>query len=54
MKTQRWNWLDEGLLPVLLTLMRTAWLWPWLALGAFAVLLGEWWLYLRRPGGIPA
>ncbi|MEZ6145522.1 MAG: BatA and WFA domain-containing protein [Planctomycetaceae bacterium] len=29
-------------------------LWPWLALGAFAVLLGEWWLYLRRPGGIPA
>ncbi|MCB0113752.1 MAG: DUF4129 domain-containing protein [Caldilineaceae bacterium] len=32
MKTQRWNWLDEGLLPALLVLMRTAWLWPWLAL----------------------
>ncbi len=29
-------------------------LWPWLAFAAFAVLLGEWWLYLRRPGGAPA
>ncbi|MBX3436637.1 MAG: BatA and WFA domain-containing protein [Planctomycetaceae bacterium] len=28
-------------------------LWPWLALSAFAVLLGEWWLFLRRPGGVP-
>ncbi len=31
-KTRPWNWLDNGLLPILLILMRTAWLWPWLAL----------------------
>ncbi|MGD9855218.1 MAG: BatA and WFA domain-containing protein [Planctomycetaceae bacterium] len=29
-------------------------LWPWLAFAALTVLLGEWWLYLRRPGGVPA
>jgi hypothetical protein len=29
-------------------------LWPWLAFAAFAVLLGEWWLFLRRPGGAGA
>ena len=28
-------------------------LWHWLAYAAFAVLLGEWWLFLRRPGGVP-
>ncbi|MBX2998870.1 MAG: DUF4129 domain-containing protein [Caldilineaceae bacterium] len=32
MQQERWNWLEDGILPVLLTLMRTAWLWPWLAL----------------------
>jgi hypothetical protein len=32
MKMRSWNWLDEGLLPILMVLMRTAWLWPWLAL----------------------
>ncbi len=29
-------------------------LWPWFAFAAFVILLGEWWLYLRRPGGVPA
>lgn len=28
----RWNWLDRGLLPLLLALLRLCWLWPWLAL----------------------
>lgn len=28
----RWNWLDHGLLPLLLAVMRFCWLWPWLAL----------------------
>lgn len=28
----RWNWLENGLLPLLLSLVRFAWLWPWLNL----------------------
>ncbi|MCX6044953.1 MAG: DUF4129 domain-containing protein [Chloroflexi bacterium] len=28
----RWNWLDNGLLPLLLALLRFCWLWPWLGL----------------------
>jgi hypothetical protein len=32
MQAERWNWLEDGVMPLLLTLMRTAWLWPWLAL----------------------
>lgn len=28
----RWNWLDDGLLPLLLALLRFCWLWPWLGL----------------------
>ena len=26
----RWSWLDDGVMPILLTLLRTCWLWPWL------------------------
>lgn len=29
---KRWNWLDNGLLPLLLAVMRACWLWPWLGL----------------------
>ena len=32
MQSERWNWLDDGVLPLLLAGMRAAWLWPWLAL----------------------
>jgi hypothetical protein len=32
MRWLRWNWLDRGLLPLLLALLRFCWLWPWLAL----------------------
>jgi hypothetical protein len=32
MNWPRWNWLDHGLLPLLLALVRFSWLWPWLAL----------------------
>lgn len=32
MQSERWNWLDEGVVPLLLATMRAAWLWPWLAL----------------------
>lgn len=32
MRWLRWNWLDHGLLPLLLALLRFCWLWPWLAL----------------------
>ncbi|NJN82241.1 MAG: DUF4129 domain-containing protein [Caldilineaceae bacterium] len=28
----RWNWLDNGLMPLLLATLRACWLWPWLAL----------------------
>ena len=27
----RWNWLDDGLLPLLLALLRFCWLWSWLS-----------------------
>lgn len=30
MDSPRWHWLDDGLLPLLLTTVRAAWLWPWL------------------------
>lgn len=29
---RRWNWLEDGLLPLLLVLLRFCWLWPWLDL----------------------
>lgn len=29
---RRWNWLDNGVLPLSVTILRTCWLWPWLAL----------------------
>ncbi|MFN8490526.1 MAG: DUF4129 domain-containing protein [Caldilineaceae bacterium] len=29
---RRWSWLDNGLLPLLLALLRFCWLWPWLGL----------------------
>jgi len=29
---QSWSWLDDGVLPVLLALLRACWLWPWLVL----------------------
>jgi hypothetical protein len=32
MRWLRWNWLDQGLLPLLLATIRFCWLWPWLAL----------------------
>lgn len=32
MRWLRWNWLDQGLLPLLLALLRFCWLWPWLNL----------------------
>lgn len=32
MRWLRWNWLDRGLLPLLLALLRFCWLWPWLGL----------------------
>lgn len=32
MQQERWNWLEDGVLPILLTLMRASWLWLWLAL----------------------
>jgi hypothetical protein len=38
MRWQRWNWLDHGLLPLLLALVRFGWLWPWLHLGRLLLL----------------
>ena len=32
MRWLRWNWLDQGLLPLLLATIRFCWLWPWLIL----------------------
>ena len=32
MSWSRWNWLDDGLLPLAVTILRVCWLWPWLAL----------------------
>ncbi|HMN26846.1 MAG TPA: hypothetical protein PKE45_01735, partial [Caldilineaceae bacterium] len=32
MRWLRWNWLDQGLLPLLLAIIRFCWLWPWLLL----------------------
>ncbi len=32
MQSERWNWLDEGIVPLLSATLRAAWLWPWLAL----------------------
>jgi hypothetical protein len=29
-------------------------LWGWFAWGALALLLGEWWYFQKRPGGVPA
>lgn len=28
----QWSWLNDGALPLLVTLLRTCWFWPWLAL----------------------
>jgi hypothetical protein len=28
-------------------------LWGWFALAGLALLLGEWWAFQRRPGGVP-
>jgi hypothetical protein len=30
MSLRRWNWLDEGVLPLAVVLLRTCWLWAWL------------------------
>lgn len=27
-----WNWLDDGVLPLLIAIVRTCWVWPWLLL----------------------
>lgn len=32
MSWKRWNWLDSGVLPLTLVVLRVCWLWPWLAL----------------------
>jgi len=32
MSWSRWNWLDDGVLPLAVTILRVCWLWPWLAL----------------------
>jgi hypothetical protein len=32
MSWKRWNWLDSGVLPLTLAVLRVCWLWPWLAL----------------------
>jgi hypothetical protein len=32
MSWKRWNWLDSGILPLALAVLRACWLWPWLAL----------------------
>ncbi len=49
MNWKHWRWLDDGVLPLLLALMRFAWLWPWslLAVSFFSpshqgVLLAPW------------
>ncbi len=41
----RWNWVDDGLLPLILIGLRACWLWPWLALLRV-------WFYPRHPGPI--
>jgi len=41
---RRWPWLEEGVLPLLVLLLRLSWLWPWL------VMLGRW---LLPPGAPP-
>ncbi len=43
MSWRRWPWLEEGVLPLLLLLLRLSWLWPWLTI------LGRWLL----PAGAP-
>ena len=32
MNWHRWRWLNEGLLPVMIVILRLCWLWPWLEL----------------------
>ncbi|UCC64156.1 MAG: DUF4129 domain-containing protein [Anaerolineae bacterium] len=32
MRWNRWNWLDDGALPLAMVILRFCWLWPWLAL----------------------
>jgi hypothetical protein len=32
MSWSRWNWLDDGVLPLAIAILRVCWLWPWLAL----------------------
>ncbi|MEM7128791.1 MAG: DUF4129 domain-containing protein [Chloroflexota bacterium] len=27
-----WNWLDDGVLPLLLAILRSCWIWPWLGM----------------------
>ena len=41
----RWNWYDDGLLPLILVGLRACWLWPWLA-------LLRTWFYPRHAGEI--
>ena len=43
MSWRRWPWLEEGVLPLLVLLLRLSWLWPWL------LILGRWLL----PSGSP-
>jgi hypothetical protein len=38
-----WNWLERGLLPLLVAVLRTFWLWPWLELLRY-------WLAPSQPG----
>jgi hypothetical protein len=32
MSWNRWNWLDDGALPLAIAVLRVCWLWPWLVL----------------------
>jgi hypothetical protein len=41
LRTPNWNWLEDGLLPLILAGMRTCWLWPWLALIGRVLAPGE-------------
>ena len=30
MPWNRWHWLEDGIMPLLVVLMRVCWIWPWL------------------------
>lgn len=44
-RTARWNWLDDGLLPLVVAGMRACWLWPWMASSARL-------LTMNQPGAV--